>query len=122
MQRLARREVGPLIGDREKEFRADLIEAARYVRIDLKALEADAQVRAFDRAIEMREAFPEADHDKMDKLLNDVWPPLYQKLLAEIQNDKPKAQSIHDVLVEMDPINKWFYQRSLELLRQLAGD
>jgi hypothetical protein len=104
----------------ENDFKRDLREAVKNIRIDLSSLEADAQVRGLDRSTSMRRAFAPADRAKLDQLLNIEWPPLYTKLLAEIQKDEPKAQAIRDIFIEMDPVNKWFCQRSMEQLARIA--
>jgi hypothetical protein len=107
---------------RENDFKKEVMRAVRDIRIDLSSVEADSQVRGFSRIVSMRRAFPAADRDRLDAYLNMEWPPLYTRLLDEMQKDEPKPQTIREILDKMDPINKWFYQRSLAELARRASE
>jgi hypothetical protein len=103
--------------DRNKEdFQNELAEAVRTVKIGLKSLEADAQVRGLDRAAKVRRAFDPSERDKLDQLLIIEWPPLQRRLEEAIKKASPDPQEIHGILTEMEPINRWFYQRSVAQL------
>jgi hypothetical protein len=98
----------------------DLAQAVRSIKIDLKSLEADAQVRGFDRAAKVRKAFHPSERNKLDQLLNVEWPPLQRRLEEAIKKASPSPQEIHGILTEMEPINRWFYQRSVAQLSGIA--
>lgn len=102
---------------RMDEFAAELDAAVRSLSIDLKALEADAQVRGLDRTVQIRSAFsiPEK-RKKVNQLLNFDFPPLIKRLNEAISSPTPQPRDILEILVEMDPINKWFYEESLKEL------
>jgi TIR domain len=103
-----------------EDLQNELAEAVRSIKIDLKSLEADAQVRGFDRAAKVRRAFHPSERDKLDQLLNIEWPPLQKRLEEAIKTASPSAQEIHGILTEMEPINRWFYQRSVAQLSGIA--
>jgi hypothetical protein len=106
---------------RMEEFAQEMSASIRSFAIDLKALEADSQVRGFDRTKQLRRAFPAAEQEKIDQLLTIDFPPLVKRLTDAIRRPNPQPREIHDVLVEMDPINKWFYERSLAALSAVAA-
>jgi hypothetical protein len=103
-----------------KDFQNELTQAVRSVKIDLKSLEADAQVRGFDRAAKVRRAFHPSERDKLDQLLTIEWPPLQRRLEEAIKKASPTPQEIKGILTEMEPINRWFYQRSVSQLSEIA--
>jgi hypothetical protein len=103
---------------RRDEFTSELDDAVRSISIDLKALEADAQVRGLDRTVQIRRAFPLTEQQKLDQLLNVDFPPLIKRLNEALGSPSPQPRDIHAILVEMDPINKWFYEKSLKELNR----
>jgi hypothetical protein len=102
------------------EFGQELNAIIRRLSVDLKALEADAQVRGFDRTVPIRRAFPALEREKLDQLLNVDFPPLVKRLNEAIHSPTPQPRDIHAILVEMDPVNKWFYEKSLHELSDVA--
>jgi len=104
-----------------EDFQNEVAEAVRSIKIDLKSLEADAQVRGFDRAAKVRRAFHPSERDKLDQLLTIEWPPLQRRLEEAIKKASPIPQEIHGILTEMEPINRWYYQRSVAQLSGIAG-
>src|SRR5271165_4884778 len=104
-----------------EDFQNEVAEAVRSIKIDLKSLEADAQVRGFDRAAKVRRAFHPSERDKLDQLLTIEWPPLQRRLEEAIKKASPIPQEIHGILTEMEPINRWYYQRSVARLSGIAG-
>jgi hypothetical protein len=107
--------------NRLEEFAQEMSASIRNLSIDLKALEADSQVRGLDRTKQIRRAFPAAEQEKMDQLLTVDFPPLFKRLTEAIRSPNPQPREIHEILVEMDPINKWFYERSLNALSVVAA-
>src|SRR5215831_6612034 len=65
---------------RQAEFAQEMNGVIRSFSIDLKALEADSQVRGFDRTKQIRRAFPAEEQEKMDQLLTVDFPPLFARL------------------------------------------
>jgi hypothetical protein len=103
------------------EFAQELNAVVRSLSVDLKALEADAQVRGFDRTVPIRRAFPTTERQKLDQLLKFDFPPLVKRLNEAIHSPTPQPRDIHAILVEMDPVNKWFYEKSLHELSDVAN-
>jgi hypothetical protein len=58
------------------EFAQELNAVVRSLSVDLRALEADAQVRGFDRTVPIRRAFPTTERQKLDQLPKVDFPPL----------------------------------------------
>jgi hypothetical protein len=75
-----------------EDFQNEVAEAVRSIKIDLKSLEADAQVRGFDRAAKVRRAFHPSERDKLDQLLTIEWPPLQRRLEEAIKKASPIPQ------------------------------
>ena len=48
------------------------------------------------------------------------FPPLIRRLNETIHCPKPQPRDIHAILVEMDPVNKWFYEKSLSELSDVT--
>lgn len=57
----------------------------------------------------------------LDRLLTIEWPPLQRRLEEAIKKASPIPQEIHGILTEMEPINRWYYQRSVAQLSGIAG-
>jgi hypothetical protein len=106
---------------RLEEFAQEFNGVLRCLSLDLKALEADAQVRGFDRTMQIRRAFPTAEQEKLEQLLTIDFPPLIMRLNEAIRSATPQPRDVHAILVEMDPINKWFYEKSLAALSVVAA-
>ena len=107
---------------RQADFVVDLNEAVKTLRVDLKSLEADAQVRGLDRSVQIRRAFDNAERGKLDKLLDIEWPPLHRRLDDAIRNENPQPAEIYAILSEMEPINRWFCQNAIRQLSQIAAE
>ena len=104
-----------------QEFQNHLADAVRSIRVDLKSIEADAQVRGLDRAAQVRRSFETNEREKLDQLLGTDWPPLRKRLDEAIQGTSPNPQEIYGILAEMEPLNRWFYQKSVAQLSVIAG-
>jgi hypothetical protein len=105
---------------RKEEFESELHDAVRSLSVDLKALEADAQVRGIDRSMQVRRAYAIAERENLDRFLNVEFPPLIKRLNEAIRSTTPDPRAIRDLLAAMDPINKWFCQTSLRELTNVA--
>jgi hypothetical protein len=105
---------------RKDEFASELHDAVRSLSVDLKALEADAQVRGIDRSMQLRRAYAKSEREKLERLLNVEFPPLIMRLNETIRSTTPEPRVISDLLAAMDPINKWFCETSLRELSDVA--
>lgn len=103
-----------------EELKSHLAEAIRNIKVDLKALEAEAQVRGLDRGTQIQKSFEQSKRETLNRLLYVDWPPLRKKLDEAIHKELPQVQEIRNILAEMDPINMWFYKNSIAELNGLA--
>jgi hypothetical protein len=105
--------------DRMDEFVEQLSSVVRGLLVDLKALEADAQVRGFDETTQIRKIFSIAQQKQAEQYLKKDFPPLMKLLSEAVRSPTPQPCEILSSLNEMDPINKWFYEASLRELLHL---
>jgi hypothetical protein len=99
---------------------AEWDEAVRSLSVDLKVLEADAQVRGLERRMQVRRALPADKQELVEHMFND-FQPLLDQLNAAIINPTPLPREICEILTKMDPINKWFYENSLKALCEFGN-
>lgn len=103
---------------RKDQFAIELADGVRAIRIDLKALEADAQVRGIDRTNAIRRGLAPEDRSKFDEFMSVHWPPLYRQLEERLRDDVPDPQQLCAILTQMDPINRWFCHTAIKRLHE----
>jgi hypothetical protein len=123
MQEFAEEQESMVHAGRQGELNCEVAEAVNSISLDLKALEADAQVRGIDGKLStLRKIFKEGDRQKFDHLMGVEWPPLYGQLQNSLKENPPKPRELHTILTKMDPINAWFCKSSTKLLDDLAQE
>jgi len=99
-----------------------LEEEIRSINDDMKALEAEAQVRGVENPANLIKAFPRRLQPQVQKALQHTWPKLNQRLQTACSQRPPSAKALIDAISAMNEINTFFLQISLKELLKYGSD
>jgi hypothetical protein len=94
----------------------------REISNDFRTMLADAQVRGVEQQAGIIQSFDGPLRDEVTRNLQELWPPLHDRLFNHLKVGLPAAELISETLHSMKPINHFFLKVSIEALSKHLDD